>query len=277
MSTQLVPQDKINAIRAAYAEVQSMAGRTLEKAIKLGGMFAEVHSSIPHGEWLPWLEQNLPQIPDRTVRRYIQLWENRETIRDELQIGHGDRFEQLPTIREALALIGKPKKPKRKPGRPWKGLSTPVKLKNPNPSSETPGPNTVEKIENSEAGVETGVSDQINYLSGRGTPEMASQEVVKPDASSQSEALPLQKIKQLSDAERKNSAECETIIKRGLPEAKAVAEAIDQLSPFKLDKNLEIEANRLFTAFISDLSTPLRKAVARIMLTWAPTILESER
>jgi hypothetical protein len=84
------------------------------------------------------------------------------------------------------------------------------------------------------------------------------------------------KPEKLSDIERKQLEECEAIIERGLPEAMKVAEAIDQLSPFKLTKNLEIEANPLFTAFISDLSTPLKKAVARIILTWAQQYLNQE-
>jgi hypothetical protein len=105
--------NKINRILAAHDEISLLGKKVLDKAIKLGGMLAEVREQIPHGEWLPWLEQNLPQIPDRTVQRYLQLWENRETIKEELQIRHDDGFAKLPTIQDALALIKKPKPAKR--------------------------------------------------------------------------------------------------------------------------------------------------------------------
>jgi len=64
-------------------------------------------------------------------------------------------------------------------------------------------------------------------------------------------------------------AKSEAIIERGLPEVLKVADAIDRLSPLKINKDLEIETNRLFIAFISDLSATLKKAVARIVLRWA--------
>jgi hypothetical protein len=109
MSTQLVSQDKVTKVLCMHSEIVAASRGTLEKAIKLGGLLCEMREGIDHGGWLPWIEQNISEIPERTVQRYIQLWENRESIREQLQIRRDDGFEGLPTIQDALALIQKPR------------------------------------------------------------------------------------------------------------------------------------------------------------------------
>jgi hypothetical protein len=67
-------------------------------AINAGEKLIEAKSLVKHGEWLPWLATNFPG-SERTARLYMQLAANSATVAD------------LPTVREAVALLAGPKQP----------------------------------------------------------------------------------------------------------------------------------------------------------------------
>jgi hypothetical protein len=43
-------------------------------------LLVEVRESLPHGEWLPWLQANVP-FTDRTARNYIRLHDQRDRLK----------------------------------------------------------------------------------------------------------------------------------------------------------------------------------------------------
>lgn len=51
--------------------------------------------SIPHGQFLPWLEKNVPDVPSRTIRTYMQLADG-VCEKNEFQIGQFSQFAELP-------------------------------------------------------------------------------------------------------------------------------------------------------------------------------------
>jgi hypothetical protein len=67
----------------------------VEHAIRAGELLIEAKAQVEHGEWLPWLKQNFPG-SGRTARNYMRLAENRQRVAD------------LPTVREAVALLAEP-------------------------------------------------------------------------------------------------------------------------------------------------------------------------
>ncbi len=66
--------DRINAEHeACHASMQ----KGLDHALKAGALLLEAKAGLPHGEWLPWLGENCPDISERTAQRYMRLAENR--------------------------------------------------------------------------------------------------------------------------------------------------------------------------------------------------------
>lgn len=53
----------------------------LAEALLLGQALNEVKQIVGHGNWLKWLEENCPKVPERTARRYMQL-ANRPLVAD---------------------------------------------------------------------------------------------------------------------------------------------------------------------------------------------------
>ncbi len=69
--------DRINAEHeACHASMQ----KGLEHALKAGTLLLEAKAGLPHGEWLPWLGKNCPDISERTAQRYMRLAENLDDL-----------------------------------------------------------------------------------------------------------------------------------------------------------------------------------------------------
>ena len=62
--------DRINSEHeACHASMQ----KGLEHALKAGTLLLEVKAGLPHGEWLPWLGKNCPEVKKRTAQAYMRL------------------------------------------------------------------------------------------------------------------------------------------------------------------------------------------------------------
>ena len=54
---------------ACHASMQ----KGLEHALKAGALLLEAKAGLLHGEWLPWLGENCPDISERTAQNYTRL------------------------------------------------------------------------------------------------------------------------------------------------------------------------------------------------------------
>ena len=69
--------DRINAEhQACHAAVT----KGLEHALEVGRLLLEAKAGLAHGEWLPWLKENCPDISERSTQRYMRLADNRGAL-----------------------------------------------------------------------------------------------------------------------------------------------------------------------------------------------------
>jgi hypothetical protein len=84
VSTELQPGEDPDA--AEMIKLHDVAlffgNQTLMIAVKCGELLAKKKDSLSQGQWLPWVYRNLP-FTDRTARRYIKVWHNRQTFKEE--------------------------------------------------------------------------------------------------------------------------------------------------------------------------------------------------
>jgi hypothetical protein len=86
-------------INAAHAATTQAAHRALEHARQAGDLLIEAKAVVPHGEWLPWLETNCPDVTERTAQAYMRVARRWPELEAKAQ-----RVADLP-IRQALALL----------------------------------------------------------------------------------------------------------------------------------------------------------------------------
>lgn len=55
------------------ADARTVASEAVAKAIQCGQLLLEQKAALGHGSWLEWLDANVPEIGDRTARKYMAL------------------------------------------------------------------------------------------------------------------------------------------------------------------------------------------------------------
>jgi hypothetical protein len=110
----LVEETEIAEIKRKHESIFNATRILLAAAIEVGEWFEVQHKKIEHGDWLPWLSKNFPEITARTIQRYVLLARNKELLETKFQIRH-ESFLEWPSIRTALREIeaskDKPKDP----------------------------------------------------------------------------------------------------------------------------------------------------------------------
>lgn len=76
-----IQKSTIQEIVSLHNEIAGHLKMSLEKAIKIGGLLTEQKNSIKHGEWLSWIDANLP-FSDRTARVYVRCFKNKPKLAD---------------------------------------------------------------------------------------------------------------------------------------------------------------------------------------------------
>lgn len=74
-----IQKSRIQEIITLHEEIGGYLKMTLDKAIRIGELLTEQKEEIEHGEWLPWVEENLP-FTDRHARNYMSLAKHRTAI-----------------------------------------------------------------------------------------------------------------------------------------------------------------------------------------------------
>jgi hypothetical protein len=90
------PLDALAAdINAAHKEAQAYASKAVERALVAGDLLLAAKAQVKHGEWLPWLAANCPDISARTATNWMRLASNRNEIGNAADL----------SLREALRLV----------------------------------------------------------------------------------------------------------------------------------------------------------------------------
>lgn len=93
---ELVAGDEAGEIRRAYREALREMAHGLRRVIICGGLLNEAKMRIGYGRFMGWLEKNLPEIPGRTARRWMDLATGLE---ERMQNGHNGQFDGMPINR----------------------------------------------------------------------------------------------------------------------------------------------------------------------------------
>ncbi len=85
--------DKINKL---YEKAEGIAGKAVEELtpifIEIGNELIAQKEELKHGEWIPWIKENLP-FGESEARNYMRAARNRQRVAD------------LPSLRRAIALL----------------------------------------------------------------------------------------------------------------------------------------------------------------------------
>lgn len=73
------PDDIVSKIKMLHLEVLNYLRLSLEKAIQIGELLTEQKSRLKHGEWLPWINENL-SFSQPSVFNYMNLYKNRDKL-----------------------------------------------------------------------------------------------------------------------------------------------------------------------------------------------------
>ena len=96
-------------------DARAVASEAVAKAIQCGQLLLQQKESLGHGSWLEWLDANLPEITDRTARRYMALAKRT----------HVSDLNDTATVRQAYLATGIIPEPEEKtptppdPNKPW--------------------------------------------------------------------------------------------------------------------------------------------------------------
>jgi ribosomal protein L12E/L44/L45/RPP1/RPP2 len=80
--------DLATRIRVGHTAVIEAKKNIVRKAIEVGGWLKQAKDSpeMKHGQWLPWLKANCPEISERTAQRYMELAGNKEPLEEAMKL-----------------------------------------------------------------------------------------------------------------------------------------------------------------------------------------------
>lgn len=94
-----VTKNPVKEIVTLHGEIMDAYRVGLDKAIRIGELLTQEHAKLKHGEWLPWVDANLP-FTDRTARNYIRVFENQDRLKLESVSDLGSAYKLLAAPRE---------------------------------------------------------------------------------------------------------------------------------------------------------------------------------
>ena len=98
MTTTLSTSGRIKQIVDLHELATLSAKKSIEYAIEIGQLLTEQKESLNHGEWIPWVEENLP-FGETQARNYMRIHRNRQHVAD---------LEDAP-MREAVQMLATPR------------------------------------------------------------------------------------------------------------------------------------------------------------------------
>jgi hypothetical protein len=108
-----IAKREIEEVLNWHRELHQPMRLLLNQAIRIGAKLRGWRDLVPHGRWLEWCQQNIPEIHERMVQNYIRLWDNHEWLATRLNYETVSYLEEQPTIKGALALLADRRKAER--------------------------------------------------------------------------------------------------------------------------------------------------------------------
>ena len=102
-TNEVVLDNLARRINAQHEACRDAANAAVEHAVHAGELLIEAKASIPHGEWLTWIEGRCG-VSERTAQAYMRLARELPKLDSE----KAQRVEDLP-LRKALAELAEPK------------------------------------------------------------------------------------------------------------------------------------------------------------------------
>jgi len=96
-------QDLAGQINAAHRAAVGLAASAVEQAMLAGNLLLQAKGKVPHGEWLPWLQEHC-EVSVRSAQGYMRL----ALKVPELDVDIRNGVALLP-LREALGLMAEPR------------------------------------------------------------------------------------------------------------------------------------------------------------------------
>ena len=75
-----IEKSRVTEIQQLHAEIGGYLKMTLDKAIRIGELLTAQKTECGHGNWIPWIENNLP-FSERLVRDYVRFYDRREELK----------------------------------------------------------------------------------------------------------------------------------------------------------------------------------------------------
>lgn len=90
-----IAKNTVNEIVNLHTEIEESLRTSLQKAIRIGLLLTEVKADLKHGQFTPWLSENLP-FTVRTAQRYMTLFENKDKVLEAGNIATAYRMLEEP-------------------------------------------------------------------------------------------------------------------------------------------------------------------------------------
>jgi hypothetical protein len=112
MKTTTIEKNKaqhINSDTASMKEIKKLHGAiihaaktSLDSAIRIGGLLTAIKDKLEHGQWIPWIEKNLP-FSERAAQNYLRCFHEKDRLKNATDA-------DLPlSVSGALALLSAPR------------------------------------------------------------------------------------------------------------------------------------------------------------------------
>ena len=97
-----IEKTRIDKILSLHEEIAGYLKLTLDRAIHIGGLLTEQKADLQHGQWLPWIRENMP-FSKRLAQDYIRFYEHREELKSATLAGLTDARRYLTPPKEKSA------------------------------------------------------------------------------------------------------------------------------------------------------------------------------
>jgi Protein of unknown function (DUF3102) len=91
----------VKEIKKLHGAIIHAAKTSLDSAIRIGGLLTAIKDKLEHGQWIPWIEKNLP-FSERAAQNYLRCFHEKDRLKNATDA-------DLPlSVSGALALLSAP-------------------------------------------------------------------------------------------------------------------------------------------------------------------------